>query len=416
MNLEWLTGRDIVIGSMFTGYGGLDDATTSELLAHGARSVRVAWVADLDPGASRILAHRYPGVPNLGDITAVEWAAVEPVDVVTGGFPCQDVSLAGARAGLRPDTRSGLWSQMAYAVSILRPNLMIAENVRGLLSGSAHSDVEPCPWCLGDTDVEPPVRAFGAVLADLADIGYDAQWLGLRASDVGAPHARFRVFVAAAPAYADGERHGDNQSRRHAPEVTTDPRDRSTATDSDDIGSDRPGVHGPSQRWRPEPADGGRRATVVADSQGDGRDEGWPEPTRVVGGPDAPVCSDAPSPDTDGAGHGSVGRVETGLRDADGRDRQDADGHPGEPETRWGPYGPAITRWAHVVGRPAPDPTTNGRLSPQFVEWMMGLDDGHVTDVPGLTRNDMLRALGNGVVPQQAAHALRVLLSAGRAS
>lgn len=332
MNLEWLTGRDIVIGSLFSGTGGLDHGTTGALLAHGARSVRVAWVADIDPGASRILAHRYPGVPNLGDITAVDWTAVEPVDVVTGGFPCQDVSLAGARAGLRPDTRSGLWSQMAYAVSILRPQLVVAENVRGLLSAPAHSDVEPCPWCLGDTDVEPPVRALGALLADMARIGYDARWLGLHASDVGAPHARFRVFVVAHP------------------------------------------------------------------------------------GPDVGGRGRAPVADTDSTRHGSVGRVDTGQRDTDGRDRQDADGHPDEPETRFGAYGPAITRWTHIVGRPAPDPTIGGRLSPRFVEWMMGLPDGWVTDVPELKRNDMLKALGNGVVPQQAERALQVLLSAGRAS
>ena len=69
-----------------------------------------------------------------------------------------------------------------------------------------------------------------------------------------------------------------------------------------------------------------------------------------------------------------------------------------------------------MTGRPAPAPTNgdgkNGshRLSARFVEWMMGLDDGHVTDV-GLTRNEQLKALGNGVVPQQAEMALRVLLS-----
>lgn len=194
MTADW-AGRDIVIGSLFSGFGGLDDGSVRALLALGARSVRVAWVADIDPGASRILAHRYPDIPNLGDITAANWTAMEPVDVVTGGFPCQDVSLAGNRAGLRPDTRSGLWAHMCYAVSILRPQLMVAENVRGLLSAPAHSDVEPCPWCLGDANGEPPVRALGAVLADLADIGYDARWQGLRASDVGAPHARGSVVA-----------------------------------------------------------------------------------------------------------------------------------------------------------------------------------------------------------------------------
>lgn len=77
-------------------------------------------------------------------------------------------------------------------------------------------------------------------------------------------------------------------------------------------------------------------------------------------------------------------------------------------------YGPAIRRWEAVVGRPAPEPTEPGnrgnrRLSPAFGEWMMGVPEGHVTDVPGLSREDQLRAIGNGVVWQQGARALRVL-------
>ncbi|MDO5535855.1 MAG: hypothetical protein Q4F65_14555 [Propionibacteriaceae bacterium] len=83
---------------------------------------------------------------------------------------------------------------------------------------------------------------------------------------------------------------------------------------------------------------------------------------------------------------------------------------------RWGDYGPAIARWEAVAGRRAPDPTEPGpkgnpRLSPRFVEWLMGLDAGHVSGVPDLTRNAQLKALGNGVVPQQAAAATRAFLA-----
>jgi DNA (cytosine-5)-methyltransferase 1 len=83
--------------------------------------------------------------------------------------------------------------------------------------------------------------------------------------------------------------------------------------------------------------------------------------------------------------------------------------------TQWGNYAPAIARWEHVLDRPAPAPTMtstkgNPQLSPAFVEWMQGLPAGWVTDVPGITRNEALKALGNGVVPQQAAAALRLML------
>lgn len=183
------------VGSLFSGFGGLDMAVESVLDAE------TAWVCDIDPAASKVLAHRYPGVPNLGDITAVDWDAVEPVDIITGGSPCQDLSAAGRRAGMLPSTRSGLWTHMADAIDRIRPSLVVFENVRGLLSARANSELEPCTWCMGGPAYgEPVLRALGAVLRDLADIGFDAAWTGLRASDVGAPHHRYRIFLAAWPA------------------------------------------------------------------------------------------------------------------------------------------------------------------------------------------------------------------------
>jgi DNA (cytosine-5)-methyltransferase 1 len=143
-------------GSLFSGYSGLDLAVDAFF---GSETV---WVSDIDPGACKILAHHWPDLPNLGDITRIDWQQVEPVDILTGGFPCQDLSHAGKRAGLKPGTRSGLWSHMAYAIQQLRPRYVIAENVRGLLSASADSDLEPCPWCLGGSaDGEPALRALG---------------------------------------------------------------------------------------------------------------------------------------------------------------------------------------------------------------------------------------------------------------
>jgi DNA (cytosine-5)-methyltransferase 1 len=238
-------------GSLFSGYSGLDLAVDAFF---GSETV---WVSDIDPGACKILAHHWPDLPNLGDITRIDWQQVEPVDILTGGFPCQDLSHAGKRAGLKPGTRSGLWSHMAYAIQQLRPRYVIAENVRGLLSASADSDLEPCPWCLGGSaDGEPALRALGCVLGDLAELGYDTQWTGLRAADVGAPHGRFRIFICAAdrrrPAAdsrsgggwkADSRgrhmvREGGIQSRRH--ESAGSPRPgRVTTSDSEPSGLQR---------------------------------------------------------------------------------------------------------------------------------------------------------------------------------
>jgi DNA (cytosine-5)-methyltransferase 1 len=182
------------IGSLFSGYGGLD------LAVQDALDAQVVWHCEWDDAPSKILEKHFPGVPNYRDVSKVDWAAVEPVDVLTGGFPCQDLSLAGKRAGLKEGTRSGLWSEFANAIEVLKPRLVVIENVRGLLSARAHSGVEHCAWCMGEAgDGEPVLRALGAVLGDLADLGYDARWTGVRAADAGAPHNRFRVFIVAFP-------------------------------------------------------------------------------------------------------------------------------------------------------------------------------------------------------------------------
>ena len=185
------------IGSLFSGYGGLDLAVAD---AFGAE---VAWHCEWEDAPSKILERNFPGVPNYRDVSKVDWAAVEPVDILTGGFPCQDLSLAGKRAGLREGTRSGLWSEFAEAIRIIQPKFVVIENVRGLLSANAHSDLEYCPWCMGDESEKPVLRALGAVLGDLANLGFDAEWTGVRAADAGAPHNRFRVFIVAYPRRVD---------------------------------------------------------------------------------------------------------------------------------------------------------------------------------------------------------------------
>lgn len=218
----------ICLGSLFSGYGGLDLAVEMAL-----GPTDPAFVSDIEPGPCAVLAHRFPDAPNLGDITKVDVSALPDVDVVAGGSPCQDMSLAGKRAGMREGTRSGLWSFQCDIVAAKRPRLVVWENVAGALSARAASrrDVEDadrlaahrraaglcscdepdgtdvCAVCglpVGER-VEPPanMRGLGRVLADLSNLGYDAAWRLLEAADVGAPHHRARVFVTAWPHDAD---------------------------------------------------------------------------------------------------------------------------------------------------------------------------------------------------------------------
>jgi len=181
------------IGSLFSGYGGLDLAVMNVLDAE------VVWHCEWEKAPSAILEHHFPNVPNYRDVKQVDFTQVESIDILTGGFPCQDLSLAGKRAGLQEGTRSGLWIEFARAINELQPKLVIIENVRGLLSAKANNGME---YEQEDLDViagRIPIRAMGVVLGDLADIGYDAKWCGLRAADAGAPHNRFRVFIIAYP-------------------------------------------------------------------------------------------------------------------------------------------------------------------------------------------------------------------------
>jgi DNA (cytosine-5)-methyltransferase 1 len=181
------------IGSLFSGYGGLDVAV-AELTG-----ATVAWHCEWDDAPSKILDQHFPNVPNYRDVTKVDWTQVEPVEILTGGFPCQDLSVAGKKAGLKEGTRSGLWSEFYKAIEILKPRLVVIENVKGILSAKADSGMEYESEILDQTKGGPVLRALGAVCGDLAEIGYDSRWTTIRAADVGAPHGRARVFIIAYP-------------------------------------------------------------------------------------------------------------------------------------------------------------------------------------------------------------------------
>jgi DNA (cytosine-5)-methyltransferase 1 len=189
------------IGSLFSGYGGLD------LAVMNVTGAEVAWHCEWEDAPSKILDKHFPGVPNYRDVSKVDFTSVEPVDILTGGFPCQDLSLAGKRAGLKDGTRSGLWSEFARAIQEIKPKLVVIENVRGLLSARADNGMEYSDEVVGYLAGRSPLTAIAAVLGDLADLGYDAKWTDVRAADAGAPHNRFRVFIIAYPNNSGWQEH-----------------------------------------------------------------------------------------------------------------------------------------------------------------------------------------------------------------
>ena len=181
------------VGSLCTGTGGLDAAVCAML------GGRVVWVSDVSSGAVKLAAYRWPDVPNLGDITKVNWHSVPSVDVICGGTPCQDMSSAGLRAGMIPGSRSGLWDYMREAVRVVQPGFVVWENVSGCRSARAWSagGVESGGRCVDGVGGNSVLRALGRVLGDLAGLGFDAEWRSVRASDVGHCHRRERLFVVA---------------------------------------------------------------------------------------------------------------------------------------------------------------------------------------------------------------------------
>lgn len=135
--------------------------------------MRVVWQVEKDEYCRRVLAKHWPEVERFEDVKDVGAHNLKPVDLICGGFPCQDISYAGKGAGLSGE-RSGLWYEFARIVREMEPRIVVVENVAALLT-----------------------RGLDQVLGTLASIGYDAEWDCVSASDVGAPHQRERVFIVA---------------------------------------------------------------------------------------------------------------------------------------------------------------------------------------------------------------------------
>ena len=337
-----------------------------------------------------MLAARFPGVPNLGDLTAVlDWRQVEPVDVVCAGYPCQPYSHAGKRQG--DDDDRAIFSYIATAISVLRPRILCLENVSGHLT-------------LGGP----------GVIGTLTSMGYDdIRWGVVRASDAGAPHKRARWFCVARIADASDfghERAGGSRRRgvgstngsgaaadasgaeRRTPQhETVDTAARSAAEPGErdsapaaDAGSER---HGPRQD---------ARGVGLLDRRDEGTSRQRQRTRGELGDRDTSATTDADLSRREGV------RPEHRLGEASDRSR---------PAHRFGPYESAIQRWEYILGRAAPAPVDDRGLNPWFVEWMLGLPEGWVCDL-GLSRTAMLKMLGNGCCQQQAELALGLLSDA----
>lgn len=152
----------------------------------------------------RVLNKHWPEVPCYHDVRKLTADVLNgdgiSVDVITGGFPCQDISVSGRQAGIGSDTRSGLWSEIIRLIRQLRPKFVIVENVANLLRGPSN---KPGAW-------------FGRVLGDLAECGYDAEWQNIPASSIGAPHRRERVWIVAYPRHERIHQRGEHDSLNEA--------------------------------------------------------------------------------------------------------------------------------------------------------------------------------------------------------
>ncbi|MBI4695548.1 MAG: DNA (cytosine-5-)-methyltransferase [Gammaproteobacteria bacterium] len=194
--------NELRVGSLFAGIGSFD------LGFERAGGFRTVWFSEIDRFCSAVLDARFPGIPNHGDITAIRGCNVEPVDVLVGGFPCTDISVAGRGAGIE-GPESGLWREFARLAGELRPRWIVIENSRALRN-----------------------RGYDRVASQLEALGYAVWPFVVSAADVGAVHLRERVWVIA---HTDSERCRELGLAEHSEQQSTPGRE------PDRLGTGRPG-------------------------------------------------------------------------------------------------------------------------------------------------------------------------------
>ena len=383
--------------SLFSGIGGLD------LAAEAAGFVPAAF-CEQNPFAADILRKRWPHVPIHDDVRTLDGSAYRGIDLVHGGFPCQDLSTAGKGAGLE-GARSGLWYEMLRVVCETEPSFVVAENVRGAVN-----------------------RALDQVCDGLADAGYEVWPVVFPASAVGAPHKRERLFVVAgrrdAVAYAGS---AGLEIRPQSEESCGDVREeRNPPVSGGDLWP-TPSVRGNYNRKGLSPHSGDGLATAVKlwPTPRAGKTDGYSSegyrPTLLQA-----VQRDWPTPKASDGPHG-------------GPNMRDSAGNPALPAAvhlagkNWPtPRGQSATgAGKHGTGGPDLQTQAGGMLNPDWVEILMGFDIGWTdpncdttTSWPGWPakmgacgqfgyeptrtcgrrphRASRLKALGNAVVPQQA--------------
>jgi DNA (cytosine-5)-methyltransferase 1 len=420
------------MAELCAGFGGL---TMAALLA--GWDVELAWYAETDRDARRVMEAHHPGVPNAGDITTAQFSAQEPVDVLTAGWPCTPASMAGQRRGSADDR--WLWPDVARAVRVLRPAVFVGENVPGLLTIEGG-------------------RLFGGVLADLDGFGYTVRWTTVGACRVGLCHHRHRVFIVATWGAGGVEPAGWPLARRSTGSGWETAADTLFGAGSAPHWPAAGTVHG-GRAWAEPCSPCGEDGVVLLPTPNATDSQGGPRavpPVRTHDGPDhGPRLRDVaaallPTPGARlGDGRGApdadlaAARLDSGRRNLDDAiallptptamhtaRNATANRRAPKPTTstdgwtladvayadRWRHYGAAVRRHELVTGRRAPEPTepnTKGgvRLAAAFTEWMLALPAGWVTDHVG--RNPALARLGNGIAVPAAAYALSLLLPSG---
>lgn len=202
------------VGSLFSGIGGID-------LGLERAGMTIRWQVEKDDWCRRVLLKHWPDVPKYEDITTLTGHELERVDVLAGGFPCQPASTAGSRKG-NEDVERWLWPHFEKLIRVLRPRIVLVENVPGLFTVNGGA-------------------AFGEIIGSLASMRYDCEWEVLSAADVGAPHLRKRVWIVAHANRDDATRFGTQCSDTDCRRRIEDAEQRSEFKGADDSRSRRTG-------------------------------------------------------------------------------------------------------------------------------------------------------------------------------